>query len=41
MKRFSAIAIAVSVLIVLLAALPAAAGEQVAPLQVKGMVCSA
>jgi hypothetical protein len=41
MTRPSVIAIAMGVLIALLAPLPAAAGEQIATLQVKGMVCSA
>lgn len=41
MKRPSVIAIAIGLLIVPLAALPAAAGERIATLQVKGMVCSA
>ena len=41
MKRPSVIAIVVGLLIVLLAPLPAAAGEQITTLQVKGMVCSA
>jgi len=41
MTRPAVTAVAMGVLIALLASLPAGAGEQIATLQVKGMVCSA